>query len=379
MHKINFIATQTQKIHMISTTQYKGGFVLQPKAGIYKNIIVLDFRSLYPSIIVTHNIDTSTLQEKQPISSSSKVPGFNRWFLKSPIGKIPKRIKKMIHDRTELKKLIRKTKNKKKLTKLRKKELSLKLATNIQYGLFAYPKAENYNIKVAESISAFGRYYITETIKKARSSGFKIIYSDTDSIFIQGKNPKAFLLKLNKWLPGIIKLEFRGKYKRALFTDVKKRYALLGKKVEIRGFEAVRGDWCPLAKETQQKVIELVLKKKNKQAIKYVKNVINNINKYQLPKFIISKQLSRPLSEYKVKSAHIEVAKKLKASGKKIKPGSVVDFIITKTKGKHSDKAIHTSKAKKSNIDYNYYTKKQILPVSLRILKVFNIKEKDLL
>ena len=368
-------------------TQYTGGFVLQPKSGLYNNVIVLDFRSLYPSIIVTHNIDTSTFKKRKPISPAKKVPGFNYWFLKKPIGAVPKKIKKMLESREKIKILMNKISSskraidKKKLDDLKKKEKSLKLATNIQYGLFGYSRGENFNIKVAESISAFGRYYIQETIKRARKAGFNIIYSDTDSIFLQGKNSRTFLSKINKWLPGSIKLEYRGKYKRTLFTNAKKRYALLGKNVEIRGFEAERGDWCPLAKETQQRVIELVLEDQNpKRALAYAKKVLRNLKKYPLSKFIISKQLSRPLHEYKARSAHIEVAKILASRSEELEIGDTIKYTINITPShshketKHYQKAIPASDAKKSNLDLDYYRKKQIIPVVLRILSIFSIK-----
>ena len=361
--------------------QYKGGFVLKPKAGIYKDVIVLDFRSLYPSIIVSHNIDASTMKEKKPSEPAVKVPGFNRWFLQKPIGKVPEKIKKILKERENLKSLIKTVKDKRKLEKLKKKEHSLKLAANIQYGMFGYPMGPNYNVKVAESISAFGRYYIQNVISRAKKFGFNVIYGDTDSVFIQGSERKAklFLKNINKILPGIIKLEYRGKYKRALFTNAKKRYALLGRKVEIKGFESERGDWCPLAREIQQKILELILKDGNhERALNYLKRALKNIDKNPLHKFVISKQLSKPLSKYKVKTAHVEVARKLKSRGLKIHTYDIIKFVIIKRGMSYSSKAVSPEDAKKSDLDFNYYKNKQIIPAALRVLEIFKIRKSDL-
>ena len=248
--------------------RYKGGFVHAPKAGIHKNVIVLDFRSLYPSIIVTHNIDVKTFCCKHKECKKNKVPGFNRWFCKQKEGKIPKRVKKMLKDRDEIKKKLKSKKlSKKERNRLEKKNLQLKLAANITYGYFGYTGSPYYNVKVAESISAFGRNYIKSVIKKAQRESFTVIYGDTDSVFLKGNQKKAkqFVKKINKWLPGIIDLEWRGVYKKGLFVTkkggegAKKKYALMDKQgnLRIRGFEVRRGDWCNLAKNTQEKILKL--------------------------------------------------------------------------------------------------------------------------
>ena len=359
--------------------RYKGGYVREPKAGIHKNVIVLDFRNLYPSIIVTHNIDPSTLN-KRGCKKKVKVPGFDRWFCQDKIAPVPKRIKKILEERWKLKKQLKKKYD----PKIAKKEQQLKLAANIAYGYFGYTKSPYYSIPCAESISAFGRHYIQEVMKRAEKEGFNVIYGDTDSVFLTGpvKKAKIFLKKINKWLPGIVELQYRGVYKKGLFVSgktgkgTKKKYALIDKKGEllIRGFETRREDWCKLAKDTQTKVLKYVLLGKTKQAVSYVKGVIKKLenNKVNISDLIITVQLTKPISEYKVRSAHVEVAKKMKG----IKEGTMIKYFITKGKGPISERAKNKSTIK--NIDKKYYIEKQIIPSSLRVLSIFGIKESDL-
>jgi len=361
------------------TIQYKGGYVHQPKPGIHKNVIVLDFRNLYPSIIVTHNIDPTTLDKKNCMRKT-RVPGFKRYFCQDKIAPVPKRIKNILEKRWDIKKKL----NKKHDTKLAKKEQQLKLAANIAYGYFGYPKSSYYSIKCAESISAFGRHYLQMVIREA---GFKfnVIYGDTDSIFFIGNisNAKSFLKEINKKLPGIIKLEFRGTYKKGLFVSgksgkgTKKKYALLDKnnELEIKGFETQRGDWCNLAKDTQKKVLKYILLGDKKKAISTVKRSINKIKneKFKLDDVLISVQLTKPIKDYKVKSAHVEVAKKMKS----VKEGMLIKYVITKGKGSISERAKLKSSIK--NIDKDYYINKQVLPSAIRVLGMFGIKEKDLI
>ena len=129
----------------------------------------------------------------------------------------------------------------------------------------------------AASIAAFGREYIQKTIKKAQDEGFKVIYSDTDSLAVtlKGKSKKSaldFLKKINDELPSLMELELESFYPRGIFVSkkgdsqgAKKKYALIDEagKLKIIGFETVRKDWSLIARETQLKVIEMILKKGN--------------------------------------------------------------------------------------------------------------------
>lgn len=360
--------------------RYAGGYVREPKTGIHKNVIVLDFRNLYPSIIVTHNIDPSTINKK--CNKKIRVPGFNRWFCQDKIAPVPKRIKKILEERWKLKRQLKKKYD----PKIAKRERQLKLAANIAYGYFGYTESPYYSIKCAESISAFGRYYMQEVMKRAEKDGFNVIYGDTDSVFLTGsvKKAKTFLRKINKWLPGIVQLEFRGLYKKGLFVSTKtgkgakKKYALINGKGQllIRGFETRREDWCNLAKDTQTKILKYVLLGKTKESVDLVKKVIKKVkdHKTKVSDLVITVQLTKPVSQYKVKSAHVTAAKKMK----NVKAGTMIKYVIIKGKGSISDRAEPVNKINIKDIDENYYIEKQIIPAAMRVLSMFNVKEQNL-
>ena len=137
------------------------------------------------------------------------------------------------------------------------------------------------------------------------------------------KQSLEFLKKLNSELPGIMELELDGFFERGLWvttragtTGAKKKYALVDKqgKLKIRGFETVRRDWCPLAREVQNKIIRQILKQGNeKKSLEYVKKIITKIKQREIDKddLIIRTQLKKPISEYLSISPHVIAAKKM--------------------------------------------------------------------
>lgn len=369
--------------------QYQGGYVIEPKVGMHKNVIVLDFRSLFPSIIVTHNISPETLNcSHKKCKKENMVPGINRWFCTKKEGIVPKRIRKMIKDRELIKKHLKNKKlSKTERNRLEQKQTQLKLATNIQYGLFSFKRSDHYCVDCGEAASSFGRFYLKKTMKIAEQDGFNLIYADTDGLYltnVKTNKAKKFVRKINKELPGIIKLEFRGMYKKGLFVTTKtgkgakKKYALIDKKgnLLIRGFETRREDWCKLAKDTQKMILKCVLSGKINEAVNHTKAAIKKIKnkKIKIDDLILSVRLTKSVEKYKVSSAHVEVAKKMNH----IKEGTIVKFIITKGSGPIFKRAVDVRKASIKNIDENYYIKKQIIPAAMRVLRIFGIKESDL-
>ncbi|MBU3905161.1 MAG: hypothetical protein KJ906_03370 [Nanoarchaeota archaeon] len=198
------------------------------------------------------------------------------------------------------------------------------------------------------------------------------------------KKANRFIKKVNSGLPGIIKLEYRGTYKKGLFVadkdgkGTKKKYALIDKndKLLIRGFETQRGDWCNLVKVMQEKILRHILLGENEKSIKVVKQTIKKVkdSKFKIDDVIINVQLTKPIEEYKMKSAHVEVAKKLNA-----KEGTLIQYVITNGKGSFSERAQPVKNIKIKNIDKEYYINKQILPSAMRVLKIFGIKESDMM
>jgi len=374
---------------------YTGGFVKEPIGGLHEDIAVMDFRSLYPSIIATFNISPETLNCCKR-EEGWQVPESDYWFCKKHKGFVSTVIKELIDKRMEIKERLKIKKDSKEWRQLHAEEQSAKVIANATYGYTNFSGAKWYCRQCAESSAAFGRFYIKKVIDEAEKEGFTVIYGDTDSMFVKTesnleKKVKLFLEKMNKTLPGIIELDLQGIYKRGIFIPrgvgpgtAKKRYALIDNKgvLTIRGLEKVRRDWSNVAKDTQEMVLKLILERKDvKGAVKYVKYVIKQLNNGKIPlkDLIIIEQLTKPLTEYKVVGPHVVAARKIKERGRPIGEGMPILFVITKGKGSISERSEPFEDVDIKDVDNDYYISHQIVPAALRVLTVLGVTEEELL
>jgi len=372
---------------------YQGAFVMEPKIGFYDEVVVFDFRALYASLIVSKNIYPGNLNNKNGYKTPEIIENEKKhvyYFDTKKEGFIPKVLKEIILRRNRIKELIKKENN----ATLKARSYALKTIGNSTYGMYGFFGARYYSKECASSITAFARQYIQDTIKKAEKDGFEVIYSDTDSIAISLKNKTrkdalSFMKKVNEELPSLMELELENFYKRGIFvgkkrdsSGAKKKYALIddNNKLKIIGFETVRKDWSVIARETQLKVIELILKEgKHENALKHVRKIINEINnkKIELKKMIIKEQLKMPLESYKQIGPHVAVARKMKIKGYDVSPGASIYFIVSSEPGIIRDKAKIPNECK--DYDSKYYIENQIIPSVEKIFEVFGINKDKLL
>jgi DNA polymerase I/DNA polymerase-2 len=375
---------------------YTGGYVKEPEAGLHENIAVIDFASLYPSISSTYNISTETLNCSCCKKDGNTVPESPFWFCKRRKGFESKVVEDLLTEREKLKKELKKLVPHAPLyTLINTRQMALKTVANASYGYYGFPASKWYSKECAESITAFGRHWIKRIMEEAQRKGFHTLYGDTDSAFLGlGKKSKkellSFLEGLNKELPGIMHIELEDLYQRGIFIPrevgggvAKKRYALIDEKgnLKIRGLEKVRRDWSNLAKRIQEEILKLILGKKDIEgAVKLVKDGIRMLKdrKAELKDLVVYEQLTKPIGEYKLISPHIAAAKKLISKGIPVNAGSVVGFVIEKGSGSISEKAQPIEFADLKKIDFDYYIHHQILPASLRILKVLGVDEEKL-
>ena len=376
----------------------KGAFVVEPIPGLHKNIAVFDFRSLYPTIIISHNISPSTFncncckKEKQ-----SAVPGKPYYFCTKKKALVPIILKDVLDTRSSVKKkFAEQKKGSDEYLTLYALQYGLKTLANAFYGYLGFPGSRFYKRECAESVTAFGRNYIHSTISMAKKHNLKAIYGDTDSIFLKfeqdtkdtKKTINTFLDIINKTLPSEMELEFEGLYRTGIFVHkkgstegAKKRYALLEDdgSVIIKGFENVRRDWSPLAKNLQIDVINLVLNGKTDTAVDHTKKVIEQLisGKVPLDDLIIYTKITKPLDKYILKGPHVIAAIKAAKKGVDINPGTTVGYIITKEGKSISDRAELVEFVK--DYDSSYYLNNQLLPAVLRILEPFGITKESLL
>jgi len=246
-----------------------------------------------------------------------------------------------------------------------------------------YPRARWYRRECAESVAAFARHYIKKVMKIAEEEfKFRVVYGDTDSLFIvlpEKEKAYEFLNYVNRSMPGIIELELEGFYKRALFVT-KKRYALLSEdgRIIVKGLELVRRDWAPIAKKTQKKILEIILKEnKPEKAARYVRDVIENIRKREvtLEDMTIYTQITKKIESYEGKEPHVGAAKKLREAGIEVVPGMIIGYIVGKGTKKISDRTIPVELAKIEDYDPEYYIENQIMPAVLRIFEALGYKK----
>lgn len=373
---------------------YKGAFVFEPKPDYYEHIAIFDFSSLYPSILTSFNISPDTLNKDCNESNKVFVPGKqDTWFCKNIKGFIPKVMTELIIRRQRIKEML---KNNEDSIYLKARSHAMKTIANAMYGYLGFFAARWYCNQCADSITAFGRDFISKAIQKADNKGFEVIYGDTDSVFLNLKSEDTskafdFMNEVNLELPGMMELTFQGYYPRGIFVELKqgsqgakKKYALIDDKnnIIIKGFETVRRNWSTLAKKVQRDVIEIILKEDDvRKALKYVQEVIHKIqkNKFKNENFIIRTQLTKSISSYESIGPHVAVAKKIIAKGEEVKPGDTISYIITSKPGSISDKAMPTDDISEGAYDKEYYIKNQIIPAVNTIFKTLGISEEEIL
>ena len=367
---------------------YAGAIVLEPKPGIHDNIAVLDFKSMYPSIMIAYNISPDTYippEEPEPETGVYMAPEVNYRFRKEPSGFYRVVLSRLIeardHVRSSLKKLDPGSSEYKMLDARQK---AIKVITNATYGYAGWIGARWYIKPVAEAVTAWGRHTIMSTIKMAKKLGLEVVYGDTDSIFV--RNDPEKIEKLSKMIEEELSLEIKPDkiYTRILFTEAKKRYCGLmpDGRLDMVGLEVVRGDWAKVAKSIQEKVLEIILKEQSvRGAVEYVRRYIADLRerKVSFRDLIIWKTLTKPLEEYEAKAPHVEAAKILQREGWTLTTGDKIGYVITVGSGKLHERAKPYIFASYDEVDIEYYVANQVVPAALRVLSLFGIKENDLM
>jgi len=363
----------------ISHVSYIGGLVKSPKPGLHKDVVVVDFRSMYPSLMIKYNISFDTLSEDGEYISPN-----NYRFRKEPEGFLPHALKTLISERRRIQEKL-KILNPESIEArvLNARQKAVKVISNAVYGYTGWVGARWYTREVAEATTSWGRQVILESMRRAEELGMKVLYSDTDSLFLQDYIGK--LESFLKWIEEDLGLEAKIDkiYKRILFTEAKKKYAGITEdsKIDIVGLEAVRGDWSMIAREAQRETVKTLLEKGDveealKTSRRYVKKILDG--DIELRQLIIWKQITRPLDEYEATQPHIVVARQLIQEGWRIQPGDKVGYIIIRGGGPLYRRVKPYFKVSMDEIDWEYYLDKQVMQACIRILEPLGVKPEEL-
>jgi DNA polymerase I len=161
----------------------EGGYVKEPVLGLHKNVVYFDFRSLYPSIIISRNVSPDTLVDECDEENCYTAPEVGSKFLKEPVGFVPSVIGNVLNERVKIKSRMKEATDPRERHVLDVQQEALKRVANTMYGVYGFIRFRWYCLECADSITAWGREFIKNTMKESEKSGFKPIYADTDGFY----------------------------------------------------------------------------------------------------------------------------------------------------------------------------------------------------
>ncbi len=168
-----------------SSKRNEGGYVKEPEKGLFEHIAYLDFKSLYPTIIIAQNIspDTFTTGEGLDEDEYYVCPENGYKFRKEPKGFIPSIIGNILDERQRIKKLMKEETVPEQKKAYDFEQQGLKRLANSMYGVYGYSRFRWYKIECGAAITAWGRQYIQDAMQKSEKYGFRPIYADTDGFY----------------------------------------------------------------------------------------------------------------------------------------------------------------------------------------------------
>uniref|UniRef100_A0A8C5LWH3 DNA polymerase n=1 Tax=Leptobrachium leishanense TaxID=445787 RepID=A0A8C5LWH3_9ANUR len=385
---------------------YAGGLVLDPKVGFYdKFILLLDFNSLYPSIIQEYNICFTTVQRVAHHSQKAKenededeIPELPHSDLE--MGILPREIRKLVERRRHVKQLMKQPDLNPDLhMQYDIRQKALKLTANSMYGCLGFSYSRFYAKPLAALVTYQGREILLHTKEMVQKMNLEVIYGDTDSIMINtncnnleevfklGNKVKSEINKSYK----LLEIDIDGVFKSLLLLK-KKKYAALtveptgdGKyitKQELKGLDIVRRDWCELAKLAGNYVISQILSDNPRDTIveniqKKLTEIGENVSNGAVPisQFEINKALTKDPQDYPDKKSlpHVHVALWLNSQGgRKVKAGDTISYVVCQDGSNlsASQRAYAPEQLQKQDnlsIDTQYYLSQQVHPVVSRI------------
>ncbi len=350
---------------IIKGKKYQGGFVVEPLPGVHFHVVVLDFASLYPSIIKVFNLSYETVKCPHEECKTNILPNTAYWVCTKMRGMTSLLIGALRDIRVNyFKRLSKKAKSKEEKEFYNVISQALKVVLNASYGVMGFENFPFYCLPVAESTTALGRYSIQQTIEKAKSLGVTVIYGDTDSLFL--KNPTEDQVKeivdFAKEKLGI-DLEVDKVYRYVAFSQRKKNYIGVYEdgSVEVKGLSGKKSHVPDFIKNVFFDVINILGKVKSPQDFEIAKEEIrkrirkayNDIKNRNVPleELAFKVMLNKPIEKYTDTTPQHVKAAMLLAQKKEVKPGDIIAFVKTTTK----DGVKPVEMARKDEIDVDKY------------------------
>ncbi|MGB1237614.1 MAG: DNA polymerase II, partial [Pseudomonadales bacterium] len=382
LHRRGYVAPQYAS--GVSDMASPGGYVMDSRPGLYRHVLVLDFKSLYPSIIRTFKIDPLGLAQAALEPEADHVPGYNGARFSRSDHLLPGIIGDLWLARDAAKRESNSAMSQ-----------AIKILMSSMYGVLGSDACRFFDHRLSGSITLRGHHILTATAQKIeREYGYKVIYGDTDSVFVwlgdDCGNANAHSIgtalaqALTKWwreslvedyqLESFLELEYETHYCKFLMPTMrdsdqgsKKRYAGLQHFVDgrtqmvFKGMENVRSDWTDLAKEVQQEVFSCVFEERPFEA--YLREVIAQVRAGELDaKLLYRKKLRQSVESYqKNRPPHAQAALKLQQYYEReqlrveVSAGQIIEYYMTA----HGPQP---SVCLQSPLDYEHYIERQLKP-----------------
>jgi DNA polymerase elongation subunit (family B) len=337
----------------------KGALVLEPKVGIYDSVYELDFVSLFPNIMVNHNISPETIL-CSCCPEENKVPFINYNICSQNIGLIPRVLKPLIERRLEYKKRAKNARYAKDdliFSEYDKKQKVIKWLLVTSFGYMGFSKAQFGSMDCYNSITAYARDILLRTIKLSQDNGYEVLHGIVDCVWIRGQDPEKLQKIVTKDIG--IDIECKGFYNWIVFLPNKTddhgspyRYYGLKRngKLKVRGIESRQGSVPSIIRSLQEDMLNKLAEAKTAfefyskipDAIdilrEYVKKILSR--KCQMNDLIFKIRISRELKDYKAFNNSVAALKQYNDLGLDILPGQSVRYIVTDIKSRNYSKRV---------------------------------------
>eukprot|EP00850_Spirogloea_muscicola_P023268 SM000343S12824 [mRNA] locus=s343:117:4245:+ [translate_table: standard] len=380
---------------------FEGAHVIEPVKGVYRRCTLLDFQSLYPSIIVAFNICPSTYV-REGLENATRV-GKERYgtvrdhlFRSDKTGLFPGIIKKLLQERRSVKESMSlHDKSSTTYTVLNRRQSALKVCANSVYGIMGFKNSKYFgHVGCAESVTAIGRVLLKELVAyiEQRWAFLKVIYGDTDSCMISSDSAtKAEIIgaardickETTDRLPPPMALGFESYYESVILLS-KKRYIMVDDCgiMHYKGVIKTRRDYCKYAKDTYEDTVKIIAGTEHPLEVLckvtgYIDTRLDNLinGRFDIHDLVITKSV-KDLHSYKVSQPHVVMAKRLVKLGADIPPGTRLEYVFVVTDpGSMADKMRTPEEflGHKMRVDAAFYIEKQLMSQIDDLLGVIGI------
>ncbi|MEM1947980.1 MAG: DNA-directed DNA polymerase I [Candidatus Caldarchaeum sp.] len=333
---------------IIEGKKYRGALVVEPVPGVHFNVTVLDFASLYPSILKEYNLSFETINCMHPECRSNSIPETPHWVCSKKRG-LQSELIGIIRDiRVRWYKPMAsdKSMNPAQRSWYEVVQRALKVFLNASYGVLGFEEFPLYCPPLAESTTALGRYVFSSAVEKAKSLGITVVYGDTDSIFLKADNPEQ-VNEIIRWASEKFRLdlEFDKVYRYVVFSRRKKNYLGVTERgiVDVKGLTGKKRNIPVFIKEAFDDMLKQLSEVKSEQELEKVKTNIRQViatwysrlknRTFEIDQLAFRVMMSKTIERYeKTTPQHVKAAKKLQALGVKVGPGDIISYVKTKDK-----------------------------------------------